>query len=199
MRYIANVISKSKTYKFVPWINVSNTLDNIDISVPTLIVGTDMAKSYLGDKVNYINRKIGENMFWTYKITEKRSTNEEDVKHFKENVVSYLKKKVKYCNLNVLTCGKPILMRFLRFIKDNSKVCYVVSDKMLYVSYDDNVVGISFDEIEYLGLSKKRILEKIGKLENNKTSIQSFSEKFDSDFFKNDEILISAMFCYLNS
>lgn len=199
MRYIANVISKSKTYKFVPWINVSNTLDNIDISVPTLIVGTDMAKSYLGDNVNYINRKIGENMFWTYKITEKRSTNEEDVKHFKENVVSYLKKKVKYCNLNVLTCGKPILMRFLRFIKDNSKVCYVVSDKMLYVSYDDNVVGISFDEIEYLGLSKKRILEKIGKLENNKTSIQSFSEKFDSDFFKNDEILISAMFCYLNS
>lgn len=199
MKYIANVISKSKTYKFIPWVNVSETLDGVDMSVPTLIVGTDIAKSYLGEDINYINRKINDNVFWTYKVTEKRSANEEDVKKFKDVILSFLKQRVRYYNINVLTCGKNVLMRFLRFLKDNKDICYIISEKMLYVSYDDNVIGVSFDEIEYLGISKRKILEKIAKLENNKITMENFTAKFDSDFFKKDEILLSAMFCYLNT
>lgn len=199
MRYIANVISKSKNYKFVPWINVSCTMDGINRSVPTLIVGTDLAKTYLGSKINFINRKVDEKTFWTYKVTEKRSSNEIDVNKFKDAVVSTLKKKIKFTNFNVLTRSISDVKRFLSFLKNNSGVCYVISDKNLYISYNDNVVGVSFDEIEYIGIKKDKILRKLSLTNNKKTMLSTFCKEFDSEFFKNDEILLSAMFCYLNS
>ena len=198
MKYIANVVSKSKTYRFVPWINVSNTLEDIDMSVPTLIIGTDVARSYLGSDINYINRKVSQNVSWTYKVTEKRSTNEEDVKNFKENVISFLKKKINFTNFNALIADINQVKSFLSFLEEKD-VCYVVGEHNIYIAYDDNVIGISFDDLEYIGVKKDKIITRIAKLKNNKISIQKFIKDFDSEFFKNDEILIAAMFCYLNS
>jgi hypothetical protein len=51
MKYIANILSKSKKYKFNEFINVTTSLDDIDKSVPTLVVGTDLAKKLFGDKL----------------------------------------------------------------------------------------------------------------------------------------------------
>lgn len=198
MKYIANIISKSKTYKFVPWINVTTTTNNIDTTVPTLIVGTDMAKTYIGEELNYINRKVNDNLFWTYKVTEKRSTNESDINMFKDVVLSSLKKRIKFSNFNVIGCNIAKVKELLTLIKETEDICFIVGNKNLYISYNDNVIGVSFDELEYIGISKKKLLTKVSKFEN-KISLVNFEKDFNSDFFKKDEILLSAMFCYLKS
>lgn len=199
MRYIANIITKSKKYKFNELINVKSSVDEIDVSVPTLIVGTDMAKLYLGDKINYIKRDVSENVFWTYMTTEKRSENEKDVEKFKKYVFNTLKQKIKYHYFNVLTADLSEIKKFITFLRNDMEKFFYFTDKMLYISFGNNVIGISIDECEYLGVLKKKLAKKVKNEFKNVTSDKLFSTKLDFSFFKNDNIVLSAMFCYLNS
>ena len=198
MKYIANIVSKSKKYKFNEFINAVNTYDDIDVSVPTLIVGTEMAKSINGDKLDYINKKIDNNIFWTFSTVEKRSENEKDVKKFQELIIKELKKTIKYTFFSVLTNEKYKMKRLIRLLLTRTDIFYFFTEKMLYISYDNNVVGISLDECKYIGVSIDKIIKKINKRTNNITSFRNFTQKIDGKFFNNDEILLSAMFCYLN-
>lgn len=198
MKYIANIVSKSKKYKFNEFINAVNTYDDIDVSVPTLIVGTEMAKSINGNKIDYINKKIDNNVFWTFSTVEKRSENEKDVKKFQELIIKELKKTIKYTFFSVLTNEKCKMKRLIRLLLTRTDIFYFFTEKMLYISYDNNVVGISLDECKYIGVSIDKIIKKINKRTNNITSFRNFTQKIDGKFFNNDEILLSAMFCYLN-
>lgn len=198
MKYIANIVSKSKKYKFNEFINAVNTYDDIDVSVPTLIVGTEMAKSINGNKIDYINKKIDNNVFWTFSTVEKRSENEKDVKKFQELIIKELKKTIKYTFFSVLTNEKYKMKRLIRLLLTRTDIFYFFTEKMLYISYDNNVVGISLDECKYIGVSIDKIIKKINKRTNNITSFRNFTQKIDGKFFNNDEILLSAMFCYLN-
>ena len=72
------------------------------------------------------------------------------------------------------------------------------SDRMFYISYDNTVIGISLDECEYLGIRKEKIIRKLQRYFKNVTSKERLSQKIDTNFFDNDDILLSAMFCYLN-
>lgn len=198
MRYIANVVSKSKKYKFNEFINVTSSYDDIDHSVPTLIVGTEMVKSIFGNDISYIDRQINENTFWTYSITEKRSINEEDIEKFKEFVLKFLKKRIYYEYINVLTIESFNFENIVKPLERNMDFFYLFTDKMLYFSYGDIVRGISLDSCEYIGLKKEDIINKITSFTKNVTSIHRLLNEIDKNFFKNDEILLAAMFCYLN-
>lgn len=198
MKYIANVISKSKKYKFNDFINVTNSYKDIDHSVPTLIVGTEMVKSIFGNDISYIDRKINENTFWTYSVTEKRSVNEGDVENFKDFVLKSLKKSISYKYINVLTIENISLEDIFNSLVNKTNICYLFTEKMLYFSYNNVVRGISLDSCEYIGWRKEDIIKKITSFTKNVTSIYRLPSEIDKNFFKNDEILLTAMFCYLN-
>lgn len=198
MKYIANVISKSKKYKFNEFINVTNSYKDIDHSVPTLIVGTEMVKSIFGNDISYIDRKIDENTFWTYSVTEKRSVNEEDIEKFKNFVLKSLKKNIIYDYINVLTVENTNIEDIFKSLEKKTNVFYLFTDKMMYFSYGDVVRGISLESCEYIGWKKEDVIKKITSFTKNVTSINRLPSEIDKNFFKNDEILLTAMFCYLN-
>lgn len=198
MKYIANVISKSKKHKFNEFINVTNSYKDIDHSVPTLIVGTEMVKSIFGNDISYIDRKIDENTFWTYSVTEKRSVNEEDIEKFKNFVLKSLKKNIIYDYINVLTIENTNIEDIFKSLEKKTNVFYLFTDKMMYFSYGDVVRGISLESCEYIGWKKEDIIKKITSFTKNVTSINRLPSEIDNNFFKNDEILLTAMFCYLN-
>ena len=198
MKYIANVVSKSKRYKFNEFINVTNSYDDIDHSVPTLIVGTEMVKSIFGNNISYIDRKIDENTFWTYSVTEKRSVNEEDIEKFKEFVLKSLKKNIFYDYINVLTVETTNIDEIFKSLEKKTNIFYLFTDKMMYFSYGDVVRGISLESCEYIGWKKEDVIKKITSFTKNVTSIHRLPSEIDKIFFKNDEILLTAMFCYLN-
>jgi cell shape-determining protein MreC len=198
MKYIANVVSKSKKYKFNEFINVTSSYEDVDISVPTLIVGTEIVKSIFGDNISYIDRKIDENTFWTYSVTEKRSSNEDDIEKFKDFVLKSLKKNICYNYINLLTIENTSLEEILNSLEKKTDISYLFTDKMLYFSYDDVVKGISLDSCEYIGWKKEEVIKKIISFTKNVTSIHRLPNEIDKNFFKNDDILLAAMFCYLN-
>lgn len=198
MRYIANVISKSKKYRFNSFINVTNSYKDIDHSVPTLIVGTEMVKSIFGSNVNYIDRKIDENTYWTFSTVEKRSSNEEDVEKFKTNVVKTLKKQITYKYIDITSYDFMNFDEFVDSFLKKEDSFYFFTDKMLYISNINEVKGISLDFCEYLGWKKSDIINKVVENTKNVSSIHRLPQEIDKNFFKNDDILLSAMFCYLN-
>ena len=198
MKYIANVVSKSKKYKFNEFINVTNSYDDIDHSVPTLVVGTEMVKSIFGNSISYIDRKINKNTSWTFSTVEKRSSNEEDIEKFKEDIIKVLKKRINYRYIDVTSYDFMSFDGFVDEFLKNKEIFYLFTDKMLYLSKMDEVKGISLDFCEYLGWKKDDIISKVVENTKNVTSIHQLPQEIDKNFFKNDEILLSAMFCYLN-
>lgn len=199
MRYIANVVSKSKKYKFNEFINVTNSYETIDKSVPTLIVGTEMVKSIYGDNISYIDRQLDENTFWTYSTTEKRSTNEQDIEKFKTFVLKFLKNTILYSYINILTIETTTFEEILCSLEKKNNVFYLFTDKMMYFSYGDVVRGISLDSCEYIGWKKDDVIKKITSFTKNVTSIQRLPKEIDNFFFENNEILLTAMYYYYNN
>jgi hypothetical protein len=199
MKYIANIITKSKKYKFNDFINVQSSLKNVDLTVPTIVVGTELAKRFLGDDISYIVRKVNDNIFWTYSTTEKRSANEADMEVFKKNIIKTLKDEIKYKYFSVLTSGSySVIKKIFLIMRKHKDTSILFTDKMFYIAYDSTVIGVSLDECEYIGITREKLVLKLMKYFKNITSIQHLSEKIDINFFENNDILLSAMFCYLN-
>lgn len=199
MKYVANIISKSKKYKFNEFINVTTSLDEIDRSVPTLVVGTDLAKKMFNGNLNYITKRIDDKISWTYSTTERRSVNENDINEFHKEILKNLRNNIKYRFFSVLNCkGLHNLKDMIAEIDSSYDKSFLFTDKMLYISYDNNVIGISLDECNYIGVKKRKLALKIKNRYKNVTSISHLKDKIDSLFFENDDILLSAMFCYLN-
>lgn len=206
MKYIANIVSKSDKYKFNDLIKLCSGYVHTDKSIPTLIVGIENAKQYVFEKygnnqtIDFMFRQIDENTFWTFSTMEKRSENETDVEKFKKYIIEELKKRVSYTFLNILTFSKDRVKVFLHFLDLGiSDICYYVTDRMLYISFEDKVLGVSFDDCEYIGVKKEKIIKKIQKFTKNVISETRFLSDEDKKFFQNDDILIAAMFSYVRS
>ena len=137
MRYIANVISKSKKYKFNDFINVTNSYEDIDVSVPTLVVGTEIVKSIFGENISYVDRKIDENTYWTFSVTEKRTANEDDIEKFKKLVIKKLRKKISYKYIDIGQYDLMDIDEFADAFLKNKDSFYLFTDKMLYISNTD--------------------------------------------------------------
>ena len=199
MRYIGNIISKSDKYKFNRFINVTDKFD-VNMNIPTLIVGISNTEQIIGkERMNYINRVCGDNLFWTFATTEKRSDNERDVEKFKKLIINNLKSQVGYQFFNVLTCTNKRFRNFLKFLNNDIKKYYYFTDKMLYIAYENTVIGVSLEDCEYVGVTKRKIYDKLKK-HNKKFIFEStFLTEDEKSFFNDDEILIAAMFCYANS
>ena len=199
MRYIANIVASSNRYKFNNYIKVCKTINDIDEGLPTLIVGIENAKSILGDKINYVVRDIDNNTCWTFGLTEKRSENEKDILKFKKSIVKGLKKNIKYKFFNILTCSRHKFKNFLRFLEDDKKKTFFLTNSMVYIAVNDEVIGISMDDCEYIGVDRKKIFNEIKKRFKCVTTYNEFLTQEEKQFFNNDNVLLATMFCYANS
>lgn len=199
MRYICNIISKAEKYRFNRFINLTLKVDEIDKSIPTIAVGVSNAEKLFGEKLDYINRFNNDNCYWTFATTEKRSENERDIENFKKLLIKSLKKKIKYQFFNILTCSQTRFKNFIKFLKNDIRKSFYFTNKMLYIAYGDDVIGISLDDCEYIGVRKRKVYDVIKKHFGNVNTTGSFLTENEREFFGNDDILIAAMFCYVNS
>ena len=169
MNKIGNIIVSNINVRTNIWMNKCLSLNDIDKSIPTLILGLEKARSLITD-FNILKKTYNNGMlWWTFNKSEKRSENIEDNENFINFCIEKLTNNTKYNLIDIINIKYSQVKSFYNIISNNErKYFYNDNNKFIYLynTMNNTVYGISLDTCEYCGISKKKILDKIGKLEN---------------------------------
>ena len=180
MEILGYIVSKSKVSDVLPYIKVVSSFNTIeDKTKPILIIGLEEAKKR-ASSFSILEKKISDNIFWTFGKREKRIDYEKDIIMFQKFVLKSVFNNIRYYYLNVLTIKYHKLKALLHIILKDKKNTFFIDKKMIYISYDNVIIGASVDIIEYLGLKKERIIHLLKKNKNNLI--------YYNDFLLNKEI-----------
>jgi hypothetical protein len=156
---IGNIVSTTKIDVSVDF-NVVETLDEIIQGLPTLIVGWDFVKKNYPD-YEIIDRRLGDNLYWTFKKTEKRELHEEDIYNFKQITYNHLIKDIKYVFVDPIQQKLRTIKKIIRKIKSCDKTIAYHHDNMIYIYCENVVFGVDLTLLEFIGILPSKITQMI--------------------------------------
>lgn len=139
--------------------NVVKSIDDIIPGLPTLIIGWDYIKKKYPD-YDIIDRKLDENLYWTFKKTEKRDFHEEDIYNFKQKIYNDLIDKVNYVFIDPIITKRKTIKKILKKLSSGELVSYQ-HDDMIYVYIENIIFGVDLSLMDFIFLNKDRIILKI--------------------------------------
>ena len=135
-------------------------MDNIIHGLPTLILGFDYVNKHYPD-FDVMDRKLGENLYWTVKRTEKRDKYEEDLSWFVTKVLTDLISEISYVFVDPIQYNSRTIRKVIRkFHTMENKITYQ-NGQMLYIYAEKIIFGVDLKLLKYIGLDYKKIKEKI--------------------------------------
>jgi hypothetical protein len=171
---IANIVSKNSINVSQDF-NVVESMDNIINGLPTLIVGVDLTESLYPD-FDILDRCIEENMYWTFKKTEKRDNFNQDLDWFITKVYTDLIKKINYVFIDLIQYRKQTLIKIVRKIYSLENIVTFIHNEMLYLYSDNIIFGLDLKLAKYMGMNVVKLKDKI--------------KRISTDFLGDEEILI---------
>lgn len=159
--HIANIVTNSNII-VDKYFNISNSLDNIIQDLPTLIIGWDIVKTINPD-VDFIDKKLSDNIFWTFKKSERRDIYQEDLYNFITYCYKNLIKDINYSFIDLITLTDSEIKESFNNIKKCKKSATYQYNDMIYVYCDNTIYGIDLKLVKYLDYDVKKTIEKIKK------------------------------------
>lgn len=171
-KVLANVITDLTRVKFDIKVNKCKSMDEIDKSLPTLIVGYNNAKKYIKD-FNILKKSYPkQNLWWTFNKNERGVDFQDDIYKFALEAIDNIVDKVEYTYIDYADCsldkGKKII-RYLTLSSDY-KVAYIDNNNFLYIysPYFKRVWGFSMGTMMFYGVKPKSIEKVINKIQNTR-------------------------------
>lgn len=161
---IANIITDTKltlTNQF----NVVSSMDEIIHGIPTLIIGFKLV-NHLYPNFDILNIEVEKNIYWTFKKNEKRDKYNDDLNWFIEKVYNDLTKNCNYIFVDLIQLKNVSLIKVFRKIKSINKITSYINNDMVYISGENLIFGVDLNLIEYVGLDRNKILNKIKNISN---------------------------------
>jgi len=156
---LANIVS-SISIKVSEDFNVVKTIDKIIYGLPTLIVGYDLVDK-LYPNFDITNMDLGNNMYWTFKRTEKRDQYEEDLAKFTIKVYKNLLNDVSYVFIDPIQQKYKTLIKIIRKIASLKEVISYQDGQMIYIYGENLIFGVDLKLIHYIGIDSTKIKSKI--------------------------------------
>lgn len=156
MQYIARIISDSNIDKKIDFIEITNDFNKISGTIPTLIIGWNNIKK-IYKNASILDKKITENIFWTFSKREKRYEYERDVLIFYKYVFNSINNNIKYVYFDVLSSNLTKIKNIIRFFLNKKIKIGYIKNELLYLLYNNEIIGISLSELNYIGLSNDKI------------------------------------------
>lgn len=175
---VGNIVSNSKINVSEDF-NVVKTVDKIIDGLPTLIVGWDYVHKTF-PKYDITNKVIDKNLYWTFKLIEKRDQYESDMEWFISKAYSDFVSDISYVFVDPIQYDKTKLKKIVRKIKSLSNPIVYRYNKMVYIYGEKIIFGVDLSLLKYVGLNTEKIEKKIKNL--SKTPIESsvITEKYSN-------------------
>lgn len=161
---IANIVTKTKI-KISDEFNVVNSMDKIIHGLPTLIIGYDLVVK-LYPNFNILKIELEDNIYWTFKRTEKRDKYEEDLLWFIYKVYELFVKDVKYIFVDPIHFDSKKMWKVIRKIYNLISPITFVNGEMLYIYGNNLIFGVDLKLLKYMGFNVIKIKTKIKKFSN---------------------------------
>lgn len=140
--------------------NVVKSMDNIIHGIPTLIIGFDIAVKHFPD-LDVILRKAGDNIFWTFKKTEKREIFEEDLYNFIRFAYKSLTNSVTYFFIDPIQLSTKSIKKLLRKLYGLGNPVTYQHDDMIYIYGDKIIFGLDLTLLDFIGIEMEKIKSKL--------------------------------------
>ena len=194
--YIGRIISNKENIDTLDFVDVTKNIGSIDNFIPTLIIGKKKAEEIYGkENIKVLDKKITNNVSWTFDKVERRNEYERDLKAFNDSLIKTIKKNIKYEFFNIYIEPISRIKKLISFIKSPKiKYIYIFNDH-IYMYYKNIVYGISLSDIQYIGINKNRILRLLnGNSSNIIIENNDFLSKKMRQIIKEDKILIPYLY-----
>ena len=160
MEKLGYIVSTSKIKGLDDFVGLVNDVSLADPTKPILIVGLENAKKY-SDNFSILNKKLSENVFWTFKKTEKREFYERDVEEFSKYIIQNVLNTIKYYYINIITLRYSKIKRLYNILFSEGEKCIYISNNMAYVLHEGTILGVSLTMLEYCGIKKDKVINKL--------------------------------------
>ena len=196
---LGNIVDRNDKTLYDDIFNKVSSYRMIDPSLPTLVVGIDLAKSIIPD-FKMMNRGSGD-LRWTFTKRERRSENAEDIIKFKTYCIGNFTKSFRYEYVNFTCYPFSRIKKFINYIHgSDNKVCFLTKDSRFIFIYSERyrtVWGLSLSLCEYIGVNKKKVMDKIRSNKNNHfVNGVSFADNDMRNIIGNDTHLIPLLLHY---
>ena len=172
MKKLANILDEKSTVNYDSLFNRCTTLEEVDTSLPTLIVGIETAQKYVKNFSMFNRRGQNNDFSWTFAKTERRKEHCEDLFEFKKTVILNILSEIKYEYVCFPCYTISKIKKFIEYINGNDrKLCFLMRDSNFVFIYSRKykyVFGLSLSLCEYCGISKTKVVNKIKSNSHNK-------------------------------
>ena len=114
---IGNVVIQNKKDIKLNYLNVVSDISEVNNGYPILIVGYDELKGKY--ELDFVNRKLSENLFWTLTKTEDRTMYSRDLYDFVMHCEKEYFNEFKYYHINPYKIKVKTLKKFINTFKNN--------------------------------------------------------------------------------
>ena len=167
MSCLGYIVSDSKIKNLKGFVEQVSDVSLADLTKPTLFVGVENARKNI-EGFSILKKKYGDNIFWTYKKTEKRVDFEDDINYFYNNIIYNISCNIKYYYINIINLKYNKIKKLYNILFSREKKYIYISNDMIYVLYKENIIlGISLNLLEYIKIKKEKILDKLYSNKNN--------------------------------
>ena len=182
MKTLGYIISKRKIKEKVNFVEVVDNIEKIDDPTkPFIIIGMNEAKK-LVDDFNALEKQLDEDVFWTFSKTERRVDYERDLENFYDYILYKNINNIKYYYINILNIKYNKIKKLIIIINSKDKKYIYISKNMIYIYYNNNILGLSIKIIKYINLKIDKIIKKI---RNNSNNIIYTNDYFLDERIKN--------------
>lgn len=168
---IANIVTDTLKTRFDIKVNKCKSLEEIDKSLPTLIIGLGNAKKYINDfnilKKEYKEQKI----WWTFLRTERMTDYQEDLQSFYETAIKYSVESIDYEYVDILECDYKRSKNILKYLlySNDEKIGYIDNNGSFLFIYSKKykkIWGFSLSTMKFYSIKDYSIDKTIKNIKN---------------------------------
>ena len=135
--------------------------DYSESSLPTLIIGWEKVKTIFGDSVSIRKNEVSEGVFWCFSREERRSDYEACLDEFNKYCVTKYCERFSYFHMDLFCDSKKKVHKILREIYKNEGYFTISPTQMLYVYFNNIIIGVNLNQLYYVGIDNSKVMSKL--------------------------------------